>query len=408
MVWSAALRYCRCERLASRSLAREATGLAPPAIDFGCLAEACAVKRSSSLGFVRQLCCLGLGGQLIMPRLLEALHEIVPSDSNGFFWVGDGREMSHLYAEKILPRELIDLYFTDFYRGRGAGAPHGFADLVASPADVQRAQLGDEFYRSDYYNLIWRCLDAHHVMYAVVREGHRALGLLSLYRSAKDPPFTLSEAERLAGVLRYIAHGLRPGLPANAKDDDLYEEGRSGLLVFDREGRLQHASREGSRLLFLATHPRIDGDTVRCAPTVPPALAALCRKLYAALGGRPTPPPVLQHDTPWGRFTFRAYPMEGMGTTAQLIGVLVEQREPLQIGLARRMKALPLSAKQQAVCLALAQNRTHGEVAERLNISLNTVNYHVKEIYTKLDVHDRSGMVERLLASGGRTRSTPR
>jgi DNA-binding CsgD family transcriptional regulator len=72
------------------------------------------------------------------------------------------------------------------------------------------------------------------------------------------------------------------------------------------------------------------------------------------------------------------------------------------------MKALPLSAKQQAVCLALAQNRTHGEVAERLNISLNTVNYHVKEIYTKLDVHDRSGMVERLLASGGRTRSTPR
>jgi hypothetical protein len=35
----------------------------------------------------RQICCLGLPGELLMASLLPALRELVPSDSAAFFWV---------------------------------------------------------------------------------------------------------------------------------------------------------------------------------------------------------------------------------------------------------------------------------------------------------------------------------
>lgn len=354
------------------------------------------MKSTAAVSYVRQLCCLGLGGQAIMPDLLKALHCIVPSDSNGFFWVNKDLAMSHLYAEKLLPPEVMRLYFEQFYNKREATLR--FSDLVQCRSDVQSSGFSDEFYRSDYYNLVWRHLDAHHVMYAVVRERERPLGLLSIYRSAKDPPFTSDEESRISGVLHYLAHGL---VQRRATSPRTYHgSNRSGLIILDSRGRLKHASPEGSRLLFLATHPQISRDTVRCNAQVPPALAAICRDLAATFHGQLASPPVLHHQNPWGSFVFRAYWMEGdRDLSAGLIGVVIEHEEPLELKLLTRMKDLPLSTMQKEVALALATNHKNAEIAQKLNITLNTVGYHVKAVYDKLGVHGRGELTERLMQS---------
>jgi DNA-binding CsgD family transcriptional regulator len=354
------------------------------------------MKSTTAVSYVRQLCCLGLGGQAIMPGLLKALHCIVPSDSNGFFWVDKDLAMTQLYAEKLLPPEVMRLYFEQFYNKREA--TKRFSDLVKSHPDVHSSVFSDEFYRSDYYNLVWRHLDAHHVMYAVVRERGRPLGLLSIYRSAKDPPFTAQDEDRISGVLHYVAHGLaqRP----NASATTYHGNNRSGLIILDSRGNLKHASPEGSRLLFLATHPTISSDTVRCSAQIPPALAAICRDLAATFHGQLASPPVLHHQNPWGRFVFRAYWMEGeRDSSAGLIGVVIEHEEPLELKLLTRMRELPLSTMQKEVSLALATNLKNTEIAQKLNITLNTVSYHVKAVYDKLGVHGRGELVERLMES---------
>ena len=135
-----------------------------------------------------------------MPSLLHELHELVPCDSAGFFWVDTAGEMSNLYAEILLPPELMRLYFSRFYEDRERGFRKGFTRLAARGAIVSSASFDADFYRSEYYNLILRHLDAHHMLYAVIREGASPLGQLSLYRPRDSAAFSAADQDCLAGV----------------------------------------------------------------------------------------------------------------------------------------------------------------------------------------------------------------
>ena len=62
--------------------------------------------------------------------------------------------------------------------------------------------------RTAYYNDVMRQLDAHHVLYGIVREQGRALGQLSLYRPKAARTFDVAEQEALASIMHYVAHGV--------------------------------------------------------------------------------------------------------------------------------------------------------------------------------------------------------
>jgi LuxR family maltose regulon positive regulatory protein len=49
----------------------------------------------------------------------------------------------------------------------------------------------------------------------------------------------------------------------------------------------------------------------------------------------------------------------------------------------------PLSVQERRVLRLLAADLSNPEIADELVVSLNTVKTHVKNIYSKLDVHNR-------------------
>ena len=55
----------------------------------------------------------------------------------------------------------------------------------------------------------------------------------------------------------------------------------------------------------------------------------------------------------------------------------------------------PLSQRELEVLQLLAEGLTYAEIAERLVVSLNTVRFHVKEIYGKLGVNRQAQAVAR-------------
>jgi LuxR family transcriptional regulator, maltose regulon positive regulatory protein len=71
-----------------------------------------------------------------------------------------------------------------------------------------------------------------------------------------------------------------------------------------------------------------------------------------------------------------------------------------------------LSAGELRVLRYLPTNLTRPEIARELYVSINTVNTHIRNIYSKLGARDRSGAVERArklrLLSTGRLRTSPR
>ena len=55
----------------------------------------------------------------------------------------------------------------------------------------------------------------------------------------------------------------------------------------------------------------------------------------------------------------------------------------------------PVTDRHMDVLILLAQRQTDKEIAANLMISLNTVRTHTKNIYTKLNVHNRRQAVDR-------------
>jgi DNA-binding CsgD family transcriptional regulator len=360
------------------------------------------MKQSAVRARIRQLCCLGLPGELLMASLLPTLRELVPSDSAAFFWVDSRGEMSNLYAERLLPADVMALYFERFYEGREASFRKAFLERAASPEGVISTSADGELRKTEYYNEIMRRLDAHHVLYGIVREQGAALGQLSLYRPPDAPAFTPRERAELSSVMRYVGHGIA-GDEARPRDGDAFafqDSEDEAMLVTDRRGSIRHASEKGRRLLLLSTTSEINPASLKSVVNdrATSALRALVSRLDAvARGEEAAAPPVMVLDTGWGRHILRAYWLDDDSQSADaLVGVRIQRQEPMILRFVQAMGRLPLSPQQREIALMIAQGRSNHEIAEALGVSGNTVAYHIKQLFLKLDVHDRAGAVQRI------------
>jgi len=362
------------------------------------------LKQSAVRARIRQLCCLGLPGELLIASLLPLLRELVPSDSAGFFWVDSRGEMQNLYAERLLPADVMSLYFERYYEGREASFRRAFLERAAAPEGVVAMSADGELSKTEYYNEILRRLDAHHVLYGIVREQGAALGQLSLYRPPDAPAFTPRERADLASVMRYVAHGIagdetRP-VATEAEALAFEDSEDEAMLVTDRTGTIRHASEKGRRLLLLATTSDINPQSLKSAVNdrVTSTLRELCGRLEAVARGESSAPPVLVLDTKWGRHVLRAYWLDEGQSPEALIGIRVQRQEPMILRFVQAMGRLPLSPQQREIALLIAQGKSNQEIAEGLGVSGNTVAYHIKQLFLKLDVHDRAGALQRIAA----------
>jgi len=82
------------------------------------------------------------------------------------------------------------------------------------------------------------------------------------------------------------------------------------------------------------------------------------------------------------------------------LGVLIERVDHLLVRLCEAMWQLNLSVQQGEVLLLLAQGLRHESIAERMGIAVNTVVYHIRQLYSKLGAHTRAEAVACVLAAG--------
>jgi DNA-binding CsgD family transcriptional regulator len=360
------------------------------------------MKQSSVRARIRQLCCLGLPGELLIASLLPTMRELVPSDSAGFFWVDSRGEMTNLFAERLLPPEVMSVYFERYYDGREASFRKAFLERANAPDGVVATSADRDLRKTEYYNEILKRLEAHHVLYGIVREQGAALGQLSLYRPADAPAFSPRERNDLASVMKYVSHGIATGdapAPADSGAYAFQDSDDEAMLVTDRTGRIRHGSEKARRLLLLATTSEINPASLKRAvdERATQALKLLCARLDAVARGESSTPPVMTLDTKWGRHILRAYWLDDDPFGAEaLIGVRLQRQEPMILRFVEAMGRLPLSPQQREIALKIAQGKSNQEIAEGLGVSGNTVAYHIKQLFLKLDVHDRAGAMERI------------
>ena len=356
------------------------------------------MKQTTVRARIRQLCCLGLPGELLIPSLLPALRELVPSDSAGFFWVDSRGDMKNLYAERLLPPDVMSLYFERFYDGRGSAFRHAFLERARAPEGVMATSAEGDFTRTAYYNEILRKLDAHHVLYGIVRDQGAALGQVSLYRATDAPAFSARERADLTSVMRYVSHGVAAGLIAAVNGSASYQDTDDEAMLVLEGGAIRHGSEKARRLLLLATTSEINSASLGAAVNerASQALRQVCDRLQAVGRGDDSAPPAITLESKWGRYVMRAYWLDDDRSARAPVGVRIQRQEPMILRFVQAMGRLPLSPQQREIALAIAQGKSTQEIADALGVSANTVAYHIKQLFLKLDVHDRAGAVARI------------
>ena len=347
---------------------------------------------------IRQLCCLGYPGEQLMPTLLKAVRHLVEADSAGFFWVDSRGDMASLYAERLLPAPAMKLYFERYFEPGESSFRRAFIERMRGRETVIAVSPTVALERSPMYNEVFRHLDAHHVLYGIVREQGQAIGQLSLYRPKSARAFSAAERAELSSIMRYVAHGVShrqaPALSINryldAEDD--------AVFVLGAEGDIGQMSASARKLLALAIEGKI-------APTASageleyaarPALQCLRERLRVVMAGGDGEAPSLVFHNSFGRFVLRAYALGDMPTDSN-IAISIKRQEPLLLKFVGALTGLALSPQQREVAVGLAKGSSNQELADALGVSGNTVAYHIKQLFQKLDAHDRSQMMAKVL-----------
>lgn len=63
----------------------------------------------------------------------------------------------------------------------------------------------------------------------------------------------------------------------------------------------------------------------------------------------------------------------------------------------KQKKESPLSAKEKEIVIGLVDGLSYKLIAARMNISIETVRFHIKNIYSKLHVHGKAEVISRSL-----------
>lgn len=350
---------------------------------------------------IRQLCCLGMGGEQLMPVLLKAVRMLVGADSAAFFWVDASGEMTSLFAERLLPAPVRELYFERFYDSGETSFKRAFAERTRQPESVLAVSASRDAEQSDYYNEVMRHLDAHHVLYGIVREQGRAIGQLSLYRPKSARTFGPAERAELASIMHYVSHGVCNRARGEA-EPAFIDSGDDAVFVVGEDGDLRQLPAPAEKLLALATHGRIGpGDRVAdVAREAQPTLRQLVERLREAIAGADVGPPCATVDNAWGRFVLRAYALcDDPAASDATFAVRIQRQEPMLLKFVDALACFSLSPQQREIAAGLARGASNQEIAKALGVSGNTVAYHIKQLFVRLDTHDRQAMVGKVLGN---------
>jgi DNA-binding CsgD family transcriptional regulator len=152
------------------------------------------------------------------------------------------------------------------------------------------------------------------------------------------------------------------------------------------------------RLLLLATAPAITPAILRTATAdaAARAIKAVCGRLEAAARGLEAAPASITLDSCWGRFVLRGYRLKaGQGSRAR-IGLRIQRQMPMILRFVDALGRQDLSPQQREIALRVALGLSNQEISGRLGVSLNTVAYHLKQIFLRLDVHTRTEAIEKI------------
>jgi DNA-binding CsgD family transcriptional regulator len=288
-------------------------------------------------------------------------------------------------------------YYAKHYAVKTESFAEAFRRRARDPDPISYHSFSRAEQSTSYFRDVMQQLDAYHVLYGVLKDATQPFAQICFYRGIVDAPFDRESAAALRTLLRYLASGLGSSDSLSPSDDAaVVVEEELGLV--SSTGTMLVAPEAWQRLLRRAALAEVSPrHALRERDATELFVQRACAELLSPQ--RPaTAPREMIHMTAWGRFVIRAFRLaDPKGRRADQIALLIRREEPRSLTLVRGTGVAALSSQQREVALLIVAGKSNREIAEDLGLSFNTASSHVKQVYARLEVNERSAVARKLL-----------
>jgi DNA-binding CsgD family transcriptional regulator len=347
------------------------------------------VKRGAALenltGAIIQICRSGLPPEALRDRVLARLRRAVPFDAAFWATVDPTTLLFTQPHQEEIPSETVPYFIQNEFLDDDVNKWTALARERLGVRTLLEATAGD-MDASGRYRDVLLPLGLGDELRAVLRIGGACWGYVCLHR-AVGAPFSGDEVLYLHRLAPHLAEGIRAGLLVSSVElTDVADA--PGLVVVAPDGALASITEAGERWLEELGHPDPER---RGLPVEVHALAARLRRPDATEAALPR----LRVRTRAGRWAvLHASRLAAQGT--QAIAVIIEEPSPTELA-PILMMAYGLTKQEQTVTGLVCRGLSTREIADRLHISLNTVQDHLKSIFDKTGVRSRRELVAAIL-----------
>jgi DNA-binding CsgD family transcriptional regulator len=352
-------------------------------------------RKTRAAARIRNLACLDVGGPQLAPLVLQELRALIAFDTGGYFSLdAEGRLDASMEAPEI--QAVLPLYFSEHMQRCERQVARTFADAVhtdfgpRTAAQLMTVPLR-EFQRNDYYGLMLRPLQIDDCVSLIPRLSRfHVTGALKLYRRSPRQPFQREELREFARLERFLALALEQRPPPPEIESDTRD---NAMMVASASGQVQWLSPQAPKLLMLAF-----GASGYQHPTLPEPLRLMLHNLQAVLrADERAEAPQYECRNVHGRFSFRAYQLQAGDGPGAAVGIQICHHVPRALRVLQALRRLDLPPRQSETCYWLVRGLPETQIAARLRVSHHTVVSHRRQLYARLGVQGRQGLIDHLL-----------
>jgi DNA-binding CsgD family transcriptional regulator len=253
--------------------------------------------------------------------------------------------------------------------------------------------------KKEFFNRIGQQLP---VSVAVEYSGKRPL-----YRLKSAQAFSAAQRSELSSIVHYVAHGVSQRGRIIAGTQAFLDSDDDVVFLIGHDGEVRQSFSAAHKLLRLATHGKFGRDEASAGSRTKqgPSLAALGGAASPGADrwrGRPAEPHP-QHRLGALRIA-RIFHTRYPQAVEASIAVRIQRQEQTLLKFVDALSDQRLTPKQREVAVGLAKGSSNREIAAAMGVSINTVAYHIKELFLRLDAHDRQQMIAKVLVNGAQSR----
>src|SRR3954470_9353178 len=336
---------------------------------------------------VEKICADGSDARRLRLRALAEIARVVAFDA--YAWILTDPLTSVGSAPLADVPSLPEL--PELIRLRYLTALNRWTTLTDPPVAVLSRATDGDLSRSLVWRELLRRYGVTDVATVVSRDRHGCWAFLELWRAGHA--FGPADVAFLDGLAAPVTDGLRRSIAATFAAEPSAESGPAGPLVLLLSPLLEvRRQTAGTEVALRQLVPRDDA-----APPVPAGAYNVGAQLLAVEAGVDASPPTARVHLAGGRWlTLAAARLGSEGPPAgRDIAVTIGEAAPAQrLDLFTRSTAL--SEREGELLGHLAEGSDTREVADRMNLSVHTVQDHLKAVFAKTGTHSRRELLSRV------------